>query len=159
MLYASLQLPLDNHKNRNLQNVYLSQIRENIFLRKFLYTVIGRLCKWRRIPLWFTELWQNLGQINDAMACGSVNCNGKCVVRRMKFMQYMCLCNLSSLLAINRRNKVVLEPWVSPVFAITYLCNQCSIRFDPIPVKVQVSWKYVKVCGYSDHFFILVQSL
>ena len=24
----------------------------------------------------------------------------------------------------------------SPAFAITYLCNHCNTRFDPIPVKV-----------------------
>ena len=34
-------------------------------------------------------------------------------------------------------NKAVLEPRVSPAFAITYLCNQCYTRFDPIPVKVR----------------------
>ena len=33
-------------------------------------------------------------------------------------------------------NKAVLEPRVSPAFAITYFCNHCTIRFDPIPVKV-----------------------
>ena len=37
LLYASLQLPLDNRKNKNSRNVCLSQIREkNIFPRKFL---------------------------------------------------------------------------------------------------------------------------
>ena len=36
LLYASLQLPLDNRENKNLRNVCLSQIRENIFPRKFL---------------------------------------------------------------------------------------------------------------------------
>ena len=36
LLYASLQLPLDNRKTKNSQNVCLSQIRENIFPRKFL---------------------------------------------------------------------------------------------------------------------------
>ena len=33
-------------------------------------------------------------------------------------------------------NKAVLEPRVSPAFAITYFCIHCNIRFDPIPVKV-----------------------
>ena len=36
LLYASLQLPLDNRENNNSRNVCLSQIRENIFPRKFL---------------------------------------------------------------------------------------------------------------------------
>ena len=36
LLYASLQLPLDNRENKNSQNVSLSRIRENIFPRKFL---------------------------------------------------------------------------------------------------------------------------
>ena len=36
LLYASLQLPLDNRENKNSRNVCLSQIRENIFPRKFL---------------------------------------------------------------------------------------------------------------------------
>ena len=27
-------------------------------------------------------------------------------------------------------NKAVLEPWVSPAFTITYLCNHCNIRFE-----------------------------
>ena len=35
-MYVSLQRPLDNRKNKNLRNVCLTQIRENIFLRKFL---------------------------------------------------------------------------------------------------------------------------
>ena len=36
LLYASLQLPLDNRENKNSRNVCLSQTRENIFPRKFL---------------------------------------------------------------------------------------------------------------------------
>ena len=36
LLYASLQLPLDNRENKNSRNVCLSQIRENIFPPKFL---------------------------------------------------------------------------------------------------------------------------
>ena len=41
LLYASLQLPLDNRENKNSRNVCLSQIRENIFLRKIsTYTVV-----------------------------------------------------------------------------------------------------------------------
>ena len=36
-----------------------------------------------------------------------------------------------------KKKKAVLEPKVSPAFAITYLCNHCNIRFDPIPVKVR----------------------
>ena len=36
LLYASLQLPLDNRENKNSRNVCLSQIRENIFPWKFL---------------------------------------------------------------------------------------------------------------------------
>ena len=36
LLYASLQLPLDNRENKNSRNVCQSQIRENIFPLKFL---------------------------------------------------------------------------------------------------------------------------
>ena len=32
-------------------------------------------------------------------------------------------------------NKVVLEPRVSPAFAITYFCNHCNSIFDPTPAK------------------------
>ena len=32
LLYASLQLPLDNRENKNSRNVCLSQIRENFYL-------------------------------------------------------------------------------------------------------------------------------
>ena len=38
-----------------------------------------------------------------------------------------------------RENKGVLEPRVSPAFAITYFCNHCNIRFDPIPTLNQRS--------------------
>ena len=31
---------------------------------------------------------------------------------------------------ISSRYKAVLEPWVSPAFAITYFCNHCKIRFE-----------------------------
>ena len=34
------------------------------------------------------------------------------------------------LLVVNDRNKAVLEPHVSPAFAITYFCNHCNIRFE-----------------------------
>ena len=34
-------------------------------------------------------------------------------------------------------HKAVLEPRISPALVITYLCNHCNIRFDPIPVKVR----------------------
>ena len=40
------------------------------------------------------------------------------------------------LIKLNIYNKAVLEPRVSPAFAITYFCKHCNIRFDPIPVKV-----------------------
>ena len=30
----------------------------------------------------------------------------------------------------NKNNKAVLEPRVSPAFAITYFCNHCNIRFE-----------------------------
>ena len=75
-------------------------------------------------------------------------------------------------------NKAVLEPRVSPAFAITYFCNHFNIRFDPITAKTwnqrsltlddlwpqvfwghmcdstqgslnQVLWKYIKVCEHS----------
>ena len=36
LLYASLHLLLDNRENKNSRNVCLSQIRKNIFPRKFL---------------------------------------------------------------------------------------------------------------------------
>ena len=29
-----------------------------------------------------------------------------------------------------KQNKAVLEPRVSPAFAITYFCNHCNIRFE-----------------------------
>ena len=38
---------------------------------------------------------------------------------------------------IEVRTRAVLQPRVSPAFAITYLCNHCNIRFDPIPVKMK----------------------
>ena len=30
----------------------------------------------------------------------------------------------------SNKNKAVLEPQVSPAFAITYFCNHCNIRFE-----------------------------
>ena len=33
-------------------------------------------------------------------------------------------------ITLNVHNKAVLEPRVSPAFAITYLCNNCNIRFE-----------------------------
>ena len=39
-------------------------------------------------------------------------------------------------------NKAVLEPSVSPAFAITYFCNHCNIRFEN-----------TCMCGYTDPFF------
>ena len=59
---------------------------------------------------------------------------------------------------ITTDNKAVLEPRVSPGFAITNFCNHCNIRFDTIPVKVicvnlpkDHSWlSPMKI--HSDHF-------
>ena len=42
-------------------------------------------------------------------------------------------------------NKAVLEPRVSPAFAITYFYNHCNI--SPIPMEI-----YMKECGNSDYF-------
>ena len=46
LLYASLQLPLDNRENKNSRNVCLSQIRENIFPRKFLLIQYINIFNW-----------------------------------------------------------------------------------------------------------------
>ena len=62
LLYASLQLPLDNRENKNSRNVCLSQIRENIFPRKFLLIQYskGRLqsqtAGWPAVPSGFEQL-------------------------------------------------------------------------------------------------------
>ena len=42
------------------------------------------------------------------------------------------MCFIASVIALMYilKNKVVLEPRVSPVFAITYFCNHCNIRFE-----------------------------
>ena len=45
LLYASLQLPLDNRENKNLRNVCLSQIRkksscENFYLYSAVRTIV-----------------------------------------------------------------------------------------------------------------------
>ena len=37
---------------------------------------------------------------------------------------------LLMLLQFGQENKAVLEPCVSPAFAITYFCNHCNIRFE-----------------------------
>ena len=59
LLYASLQLPLDNRENKNSRNVCLSQICGNIFPRKFLliqYVTVFILrrkmcCRWTRLVI------------------------------------------------------------------------------------------------------------
>ena len=57
LLYASLQLPLDNRENENSQNVCLSQICENNFPQKFLliqytsYSILG-IIKYRPYSWW-----------------------------------------------------------------------------------------------------------
>ena len=52
LLYATLQLPLDNRENKNSRNVCLSQIRENIFPWKFL--LIQYLLCWFHTKLYPT---------------------------------------------------------------------------------------------------------
>ena len=55
-------------------------------------------------------------------------------------------------------NKAVLEPRVSPAFAITYFGNHCNIRFDSIPVKVMCESTKALLCPspikmyITDHF-------
>ena len=53
LLYASLQLPLDNRENKNSGNVCLSQIRENISPQNlYLYSIV-----------WLTQFGQKSGLI------------------------------------------------------------------------------------------------
>ena len=47
-----MKLLLDNHENKNSRNVCLSQIRENIFSRKFL---LIQYFIWNQLPLWKIE--------------------------------------------------------------------------------------------------------
>ena len=63
LLYASLQLPLDNRENKNSRNVCLSQIRENIFPQKFLLIqynmalpILG-LSTFENCLAWETKKW------------------------------------------------------------------------------------------------------
>ena len=52
-------------------------------------------------------------------------------------------------------HKAVLEPRVSPAFAITHFCNHCNIRFDPYLQKLETKghwslgdlWTQV-ICGH-----------
>ena len=55
LLFASLQLPLDNRENKNSRNVCLDQIRENIFPRKFLLIQYQTSWSWKLF---------NINQIN-----------------------------------------------------------------------------------------------
>ena len=48
-------LPLDNRENKNLQNVCLSQIRENIFVKISTYTV--SLCSVSGFSQYQSRLW------------------------------------------------------------------------------------------------------
>ena len=57
--YASLQLPLDNRKNKNSRNVCLSQIRENIFPQKFLliqYMALHSICLFSNVKAYWLSL-------------------------------------------------------------------------------------------------------
>ena len=47
-------------------------------------------------------------------------------------------------------HKAVLEPRVSPAFAITYFCNHCNIRFDPIHFKV-ICAIYLRIIMSKSH--------
>ena len=72
LLYASLQLPLDNHENKNSPNVCLSQIRENIFPQKFLliqYLMMLAVI----ILLFFLMWWSQLTEINLFSLHGKTN--------------------------------------------------------------------------------------
>ena len=64
LLYASLQLPLDNRENKNSRNVCLSQIRENIFPLKFLLIQYPPLYIWT-IKVWFIiQKWNETASFN-----------------------------------------------------------------------------------------------
>ena len=70
LLYASLQLPLDNRENKNSRNVCLNQIRENIFPRKFLLIQYNQVVR-RTIPFIFLiqTLSTNVQNIWTHFAC------------------------------------------------------------------------------------------
>ena len=66
--------------------------------------------------------------------------------------------------------KAVLKPRVSPAFAITYFCNHCNIRFDPIPAKIwtkghlplddlwlQVCWRHMCTSPMKIHQSMWIQ--
>ena len=50
--------------------------------------------------------------------------------RNFEKFKYSCVSNLATFKLKSILNKAVLEPRVSPAFAITYFCNHCNIRFE-----------------------------
>ena len=87
----------------------------------------------------------NVPTLHLIMACTNV-CESVELWLPQLFPMSQCTCNLLPHTDINwllTAHKVVLEPWVSPAFSITYFCNQCN-RFDPIPAKTWTKghWPY-----------------
>ena len=59
--------------------------------------------------------------------------------------------SLINLKPITLVNKVVLEPWVSPAFAITYFCNHCNISPTPMVIhqSVWIQWPFFQKLNHK----------
>ena len=49
-------------------------------------------------------------------------------------------------------NKAVLEPRVSPDFAITYFCNHCNIRFENTDQSMWIHWPFFPKTWTKGHW-------
>ena len=107
------------------------------------------LCHFR----WITtrqRSWYRKGETSDPFHFHPIN-DGTCSVKATIYIKHIPLSNHFCDTKINilkkqkqkqnknkqtknkqkqKQNKAVLEPRVSPVFAITYFCNHCNIRFE-----------------------------
>ena len=50
------------------------------------------------------------------------------------------------------KNKAVLEPRVSPDFAITYFCNHCNIRFENTDQSMWIHWPFFPKTWTKGHW-------
>ena len=52
----------------------------------------------------------------------------------------------------HQSNKAVLEPRVSPDFAITYFCNHCNIRFENTDQSMWIHWPFFPKTWTKGHW-------
>ena len=137
LLYASLQLSLDNRENKNSRNVCVTQLRENIVSRKFLLIQYGKYCQchyitfYRKYKIFYVEkLYKHKFSLRVALKASSLMSNRGCS-QNFQNLSFFCIFHSfppRSTLPLRNKAEIILV-WKKSNFH-RKPCTQDFIQFD-----------------------------